>query len=218
MVEFVPHPSRSQLGFTEAVKRAFEFLQRDHGFALTRVDEPTRVRFERKKVVLDVVHGRGDYVVTAEIGRRLPFGFGHDVVTIYEVFGSLGVLDEMEGGWVAETGEEVSDRVGRLARAVATVAGPWLRGEGRAFRMAKRFRSRPSVQPQRRTHSSDGLIGNARGDDLGSADSEDDDPPRQLGGSGDPEPSRLAAPTGQTHAPILTGSSLTRDERFSDHR
>ena len=84
MASFVPHPHRSKLGFTEAVKRAFEFLGRNYGFVLTRVDELTRVRFEQKNVFLYVPHGRGDYAVVAEIGRWWPFRI-EDVVTIYEV-------------------------------------------------------------------------------------------------------------------------------------
>src|SRR5437016_1220188 len=80
MLKAEPGVNRRQLGFEEAVLRSFEFLR---SYDLKPVERtPTLVRFESKKVFVDVYHGRASFEIGVQVGlksRSEKYGLGYIV-------------------------------------------------------------------------------------------------------------------------------------------
>lgn len=63
-----PEVNRRQLGFEEAALASFEFLR---SYGLKPVEKgPTFVRFESRKVFVNIYHGRASYEIGVEVGLR----------------------------------------------------------------------------------------------------------------------------------------------------
>lgn len=72
MIRFSPGPERYKLGFIEAVKSAFAFLEEEHGFRSVRAESHTFVRYESEKTFVQIFHGRGSYELGVEVGLISP--------------------------------------------------------------------------------------------------------------------------------------------------
>lgn len=83
MIRFEPGTDRSKLGFKEAVSANFKFL-RKFGFHRARA-EATFIRYEtvrfltKKKLFVNVYHGRGSYEMGVQIG---PIDHEEQAVTV----------------------------------------------------------------------------------------------------------------------------------------
>src|SRR2546427_6337083 len=88
MDKTIPGQHRTQLGFTEAVLSAFDFLEREYDFHVVNA-EPTIVTYESPRVFVNIYHGRASYELGFEIGRLVglagqrehPFSLG-DLITL----------------------------------------------------------------------------------------------------------------------------------------
>lgn len=67
MSKTIPDLERESFGFKEKVLSEFEFLVRNYGYSCVQAN-PTFVRFESKKVFVNVYHGRSSYILGFEIG------------------------------------------------------------------------------------------------------------------------------------------------------
>ena len=58
-----------QLGFPEAVKKSFSYLETDYGFEVVEIEE-TIVRYESSSVFVNVYHGRASREISFEFGLK----------------------------------------------------------------------------------------------------------------------------------------------------
>lgn len=60
---------RARLGFEQAVRSRFEFLETHYGMRVVQ-SEPTLVRYESEALFVNVYHGRSSYELAFEVGRK----------------------------------------------------------------------------------------------------------------------------------------------------
>jgi hypothetical protein len=151
MFHFQPSPGRWRLGFKEAVLKSFRFLYR-YGFRCVRA-ESTFVRYEtirlfsRKRLFVNVYHGRGSYEMGVEIG---PSDHEKQAVTLPEIVRFAG-SEEAEGFgqhrvFQVSSREGVQEFVPKLAGLVRKYAQPFLRGDPEAFGAAAERSRRASAR------------------------------------------------------------------------
>ena len=151
MVRFEPSPNRWKLGFKEAVSANFKFL-RKFGFHRARA-EATFIRYEtvrfltKKRLFVNVYHGRGSYEMGVQIG---PIDHEEQAVTVAEIVRAAGA-EEIEG-FGQHTMFQVSSRkavqefVPKLAQLVRKYGEPFLRGNIDAYRVATENSRRASAR------------------------------------------------------------------------
>lgn len=138
---FEPGPNRERLGFKEAVLKNFRFLRRYH-FRCVRA-EPTFVRYEtalsvsRKKVFVNVYHGRGSYQMGVEIGRNRDEGLMLPLPWIVKWAGGPEEEEfEKRTMFQASSRESVDKLMPNMAALVQKYAVPFLRGDEQAYARA----------------------------------------------------------------------------------
>jgi hypothetical protein len=147
MFKTAPRPDRTQLGFTEAVLSAFDFLTSRYGFVIKRI-EPTFVRYESANVFVNIYHGRASYELGVEVGR-----LADDLSKEESAFSLADILDltkahDKTGHTIlqASTPETVDKFVPMLAALVSKYAAPILRGDSDVFARLTDVQSRKSDQ------------------------------------------------------------------------
>lgn len=138
MFHFEPGPNRWKLGFKDAVIKNFQFLRR-YGFRRVCA-EPTFVRYEtvwpfsRKRLFVNVYHGRGSYQMNVEVGQENDQGLMVPLPWIVKWSGGAKAEDlEKRTILQASSREGVQKAVLQMADLVRKYAGPFLRGEERAY-------------------------------------------------------------------------------------
>jgi len=141
MLNFTPHSGRARLEFTQAVRSAFQFLERDYGMTCVRVEEPTFVRYESETGFVNVYHGRNDYHVGVEIGRWIMQNGeqAEESVPLYTILGSIARDFARSMHPQAESREDVQQKVAEAAELVRRFGAAALRGETIAFQRALLF-------------------------------------------------------------------------------
>lgn len=112
-VTTMPTTDRQPLRFAEAVEENFSFLSA-HGFKRVQ-SEPTFVRFESKRIYVNVYHGRQSFEIGLEVG---PLGAGSDE-TSYSMSEVIRLVEPEKvaeyRNYAAQTTRDVADGVQRLA-------------------------------------------------------------------------------------------------------
>jgi hypothetical protein len=141
MFHFEPGSDRWKLGFKQAAIANFRFLYR-YGFRRVRT-EPTFVRYEtvwplsRKKLFVNVFHGRGSYVMGVEVGQKKDQGVILPLPSIVKWAGGAEAEDfEKRTMFQASSREAVQELVPKMAGLVRKYAGSFLSGDERAFNSA----------------------------------------------------------------------------------
>lgn len=154
MFNFEPAPNRGELGFKEVVLKNFRFLHR-YRFRCVRADS-TLVRYEtlwplsRKRLFVNVYHGRGSYEMGVEIG---PSEQERETVRLPEMVRWAGAseVDELGQHIMFQTSsrEGVQKLVPKMADIVRRYGAPFLRGERRAYSGILEKRRRSSLRSER---------------------------------------------------------------------
>jgi hypothetical protein len=141
MPGFTPHPNRQSLGFTQAVRSAFQFLEEDYGMRCVRVEEPTFVRYESRDRFVNISHGRGDYHVGVELGRWIMQGREQveESIPLYSIVGSVAPEIARSMQWQAETDDQVKHKVVEAAELVQRFGAAALLGDLVTFQRALQF-------------------------------------------------------------------------------
>jgi hypothetical protein len=140
MYKTTPQPRREELGFSEALIREFNFLEKK-GFRSTQKNV-TLVRYESERVFVNVYHGRASYELNVEIGLRpaladepeRPFSIG-EIIELRS--------GQREGEFTppqSNTPEGVRKFVSQLASLVKRYAEPALAGDRLFFEQLSRLR------------------------------------------------------------------------------
>jgi len=130
---FPAEPDRCRLGFSAAVLSSFHFMISDFGFAITQ-EEPTLVRFESERVVVNVFYGRSSYELGVEFGLRpkkdnKEFRYSlRSVIALLDTANASGYRDLQ-----TSSAEQLLAFVARLADWTQKFASDILRGDSRAF-------------------------------------------------------------------------------------
>jgi hypothetical protein len=140
MLNKEPSPERAELGFKEAVRSSFKFLN-DAGLRLVQ-QEMTFVRYESPEVFVNVYHGRASFELGVEIGRLEE---PNRKLTLYDIVAWEGA-EKAEGlgphvTFQVDSREGVEEFVPKLAALVTKYAAPFLRGDAAAFGSALEFQS-----------------------------------------------------------------------------
>lgn len=101
--------SEGHLGFTTFVLREFAFLLR-LGFSVVR-EESTLVRFESKRIFVNIYHGRSSHVIGVELGR-IQQG---DMYSLHELLAAVSPADVDQARFQASN-------LGELERCLSRVA------------------------------------------------------------------------------------------------
>jgi len=143
-------PDRERLRFEETVLASFDFLG-SYGLK-PKKKEPTFVRYESKKVFLNVYHGRSSFEIGLELGRRdrpERYGLGY-------IIASAGKAAWEAEGFGHGTMFQVSSREG-VQQLVPKVAGllkkygePFLRGDPEFYDELAKANERASSEYTRR--------------------------------------------------------------------
>lgn len=137
-----PGPEREALGFVEAVRSSFQFLE-SYGLRIVE-QKSTCVRYESPSVFVNVYHGRASYELDVEIGRMTePARW----VALGEIL-VLADAPELESrqGFCVLTRERVREFVPKLADLFRRYAGRFLRCDAAVYQAAWQARSTWSVQ------------------------------------------------------------------------
>lgn len=153
MLEVIPSPERTQLGFPEAVVDAFDFLVQDYGFRCIKSDM-TFVRFESSAVFVNVYHGRASYEIGVEIGLiNDPLAQIESPLTLRDIVEFNGAENQIGYTRVvtfsAYNPELVRKFVNKLADFVKVYAEPELKGDRVVFDQLRAFRSRQAADEER---------------------------------------------------------------------
>jgi hypothetical protein len=140
LFHFEPGPDRWKLGFKEEVVASFKFL-RKYGFRRVRA-EATLVRYHtawpltrnKMKLFVNVYHGRGSYEMGVEMGPRERES---EAVTLPEIVEWAGGEESKSSRehvtFQTSSREGVQKFVPKLAELVKKYAGPFLRGDAKAY-------------------------------------------------------------------------------------
>lgn len=128
-------PDPAKFGFAETVERQFAFLL-EHGFALV-FTSPTKVRYESKKVYIEVSHSDSDGEVAISFGRlkeKEEFSF--------TLFLRLvdSTLERALGERLAYNADQVHHCVVGLANALKSRGWPIISGQDWIFERMKNLR------------------------------------------------------------------------------
>jgi hypothetical protein len=147
MFRTTPRSNRSQLRFKEAVLSAFDFLPREYGFLVKRM-EPTLVRYESPEVFVNIYHGRASYELGFEIGRLASDAHKKEnTFSIDDILDLVGVRAETGNNLLqASTPEGVNRFVPMLAALVKKHAAPVLQGDVDLFERLAEIQSKKSDQ------------------------------------------------------------------------
>ncbi|HLN02441.1 MAG TPA: hypothetical protein VK335_24350 [Bryobacteraceae bacterium] len=138
--------NRHQLGFGQAVLESFEFL-RSYGLKPVTTT-PTLVRYESRKVFVDVHHGRGSFEIGVKVGRRdrsEKYGLA------YMVSWAGKAAWEAEGFgrgtmFQVSSREGVQQFVPRVAELVRKYGDPFLLGDKAFYRQLEEANRRASAE------------------------------------------------------------------------
>jgi hypothetical protein len=145
MLNKVPGPDRGRLGFREAVRTSFRFLNE---LGLRPVEEKeTFVRYESSAVFVNVYHGRASFELGVEIGRLKD---PNEKLTLYDIVAWAGA-EEKEGFgqhvvFQVSSPEGIREFVPKLARLAEEYGTPFLKNEASAYHGALEARSRGSAE------------------------------------------------------------------------
>jgi hypothetical protein len=130
MFKTIPRSDRTQLGFTEAVLAAFDFLTNQYGFRVKRI-EPTFVRYESPLVFVNIYHGRASYELGVQIGRLADdLSQEESAFSLADILDLNGAQDETCHALLqASTPETINKSVPLLASQIRRHAAPVLRGD-----------------------------------------------------------------------------------------
>jgi hypothetical protein len=145
-----PGPERWRLGFAEAVKASFAFVE-NYGLTLIQ-EEVTLVRYRSDRVILTVYHGRSSYEIGIQFARVESSG---DAFSLYEVakWAKNGRIEEMPTvGCQTSSRDGVQKFVPQLAETVRQYGEPLLRGDDTAYRAIGEQRSRDATEYTREVH------------------------------------------------------------------
>lgn len=150
MVRTQPGPNREQLGFKEAVLAGFQFL-RTYGLKPVK-EEVTLVRYESKKVFVNVYHGRASFEIGIEVGRRdrpERYGLGYMVAwagkDAWEAEGfGRGTMFQVSSG------EGVGEFVPKVAELVKKYGAPFLLGDPGFYNELEKANQRASAEYTKR--------------------------------------------------------------------
>lgn len=121
--------NRSDLGFSEAVLRAFEFLVRDFGFRCAEAS-PTLVRYESRSVVVALYHGRQSFEVGFEINTRAAEAKGDPAFELPDILEAAGQGEALPLGFLqGSTPDAVNFAVGRVAALLRDAGSEALKGD-----------------------------------------------------------------------------------------
>jgi hypothetical protein len=152
MLKSEPEVNRRQLRFEEAVLAGFDFL-RSHGFKLVETG-PTLVRFESRKVFVNIYHGRASYEIGVEVGLKARSEkYGLDYIVSWagetawkaEGFGRSTMFQV--SSW-----EGVQRIVPRVAEIVRKYGEPFLGGDARFYGQLDDANRRASAEFTKRQH------------------------------------------------------------------
>lgn len=129
IARFTPGADRARLGFAEAVRKDFRFLEVEYGFHVV-CEDVTFVRYESERLFVNGFHGRGSFEIGVEVGRLL------DLSTHYRLPDLIQALAPDAGSmfFQASDPEAVAACVHRAAQALRTHCAPILKGDDDAFR------------------------------------------------------------------------------------
>lgn len=135
MCRTTPSPDRNNLGFTDAVLSAFDFLIGKYNFRLVKA-EPTFVRYESPNVFVNIYHGRSSYELGVEVGQmtKAPSqAEGH--FSIGDIIDLTGAQEKTDYAFFqASNADKVKKYVPKLASLVEKYAGFALEGDTTVFR------------------------------------------------------------------------------------
>jgi len=102
--------------FEEVARQHFDFLVRENGFQCTAGSE-SKIRFESKRVFIEIYHGQYDYEVGMTFGR-----IGCDESFSFTLFlrRFFPVVDQAIGERLAETPKRISDLTQAMGEALRT--------------------------------------------------------------------------------------------------
>lgn len=129
IARFLTEPGRERLGFTEAVKASFHFLEAEYGFQRVR-EEVTFVRYESSTVFVNVFHSRGSYEVGVEVGKRVNPEHRY---RLPEMLSALAPNFSGQTWFQASSPEGVRSSVSEVARLASLFCAPIMSGEEEAF-------------------------------------------------------------------------------------
>ena len=121
-----PGPDRDKLGFREEVLSNFNFLITDYSFQCMKT-EVTFVRFESKKLFVNVYHGRTSYEFGFEIGKLDMPEREHSLSELMELEGVIA--NPGDGYFQTSTKEGVQKCLPKLADLVKQYAKRLLAGD-----------------------------------------------------------------------------------------
>jgi hypothetical protein len=148
MVRLDPSPNRNGLGFEEAVRQSFRFVD-DYGLLLVE-SGPTFVRYESKDVFLNVYHGRASYEMGVEIGRLSKQA---EKLNLYDVLNAKNALikEGLSGHttFQASSREHVLMLVPKLSSLVKEYADLLLQADDEEYRTVLEQESRRAAEETR---------------------------------------------------------------------
>ncbi len=146
-----PAPDRSQIGFTEAVKSSFAFVN-EYGLELVQ-EEVTLVRYQSEKVSLTVYHGRGSYELGVEFERVDLCGEKFGLYDMLKWAKGAGKIEEIPtGGYQGSSREVVQRLVEEMAELVKRYAEPLLQGDAEIYQTLREQQSYDAAEYTKEVH------------------------------------------------------------------
>jgi hypothetical protein len=128
--------ARSDLRFREEAQNALAFLVKDHGFSCVTASD-LRVRYESKKVYIEMLHGLQDCEVHVKFGR-LSRQEGYSFTLFLKLVNPI--LEKRLGDRMVDTPETVAVTVRAVAEALQSEGQGIIKGDDEVFERMKDVR------------------------------------------------------------------------------